>query len=1005
MNTRQASGTYTFLFTDIESSSSMWERHPVAMRAALRLHDGIVRSTMVSHRGNVFKATGDAFYAAFTRVSDAILAARDAQASLRSESWGETGELRVRMALHTGASHQRDGDFFGQPLNRCARLLDAAHGGQVLVSGTTQSLVAGMLPRGVDLEDLGVHRLRDLSEPERVYQVVASGLIPHFPPIRTLTLRPNNLPSRISSFVGRAREIHEIERVVASARLTTLMGPAGAGKTSLALQVAAQQVGAFPDGVWLAELAPVSDPAHVPATIAAALGVGLEPRSHLQPTLADQLHEKDLLLVIDNCEHVVTEVADSVDGILQRCPGVHVLCTSREALNVPGEITWPVRPLVLPDAAPDQTLGQLAETEAVQLFVERATSASPAFELTEQTAPAVVEICRRLDGIPLAIELAAARLRMLSLEEIVARLGDQLALLGGRSRTGPPWHRTIRAAIDWSYDLLDARERAVFCRLAVFRGGCTLEAAEAVCAVGEFREHDVLDIVAQLVDKSLVRVERLDDARYHQLTVLRDYGLERLEEHERHSEVCGRHFEFYRSVAAAGEEGLLGSEQAQWLDRLESEHENLLAALAWAGDDGDLQHALEMAGSLWRFWYVRGHLQTGRAQLDRLIAADEPASATVARAKALHGVGTIAAYEGDHETSRTCLAESLAISRELGDMGAVAKALNNQAYVAFMHEDYQTARPLYEESVAIKRELGDTLGIANSLNNLGLVALEIGDLAEAAGLLEESLGLARQIGNTEYEAAALFNLGTVRQQQADHVAARTLYSEALVMHENLRDRMRVAEALRGLGSTYHEAGDVHRARPLYDQSLEIARELGHVRVIAETLKNLGYLGIDIGDHVAARLCFSEALEIQERINHKRGIGHSLNGLGTIECARGFPDQAREFHGRSLRLGRETGHKQLTLESLECCVCLAVNEGQMERALLIAGGTTAQRQRAGLPLPSRRLTVLNERIGEASKAIDVEMAEELWVQGRSKDLNDLISYALSDLGGKPVLGSD
>jgi predicted ATPase len=967
------------------------------MHSALALHDGIMRSAMTSNGGRVFKSTGDALFAIFGRASDSLRAARDAQHELQEEPWSEAGELRVRMALHTGSGHERDGDFFGPPLNRCARLLDAAHGCQVLVSGTTQSLILTMLPEGIELRDLGEHRLRDLSESERVFQLVARGLVDQFPPIRTLSLRPNNLPIRLTSFVGRARDIDEIERVMASARLITLMGPAGAGKSSLALQVAGQQVGSFPDGVWMVELAPVSDSALVLSTIAAALGVRDQSQSSPELALADYLREKDLLLVIDNCEHLVAVVAAAVDGILRVCPGVHVLCTSREALNVPGEISWPVRPLSLPDVAETQTLRRLAETEAVQLFVERASTSMLSFELTEQTAPAVVEICTRLGGIPLAIELAAARLRMLSLQDIVARLGDRLALLQGKARTGLPWHRTMRGAIDWSYDLLTGPERAVFNRLSVFRGGCTLDAAEQVCAGGSVARRDVLDIVAQLVDKSLIQVERQDEARYRQLAILRDYGLERLAEHGDMADTCERHFEFHRILVEEGEEGLLGSEQARWLDRLESERENLLAALAWAGTHGDIQRGLQMGGSLWRFWYVRGHFSEGREQLDRLIASDSPASRTAARAKALHGSGTLAAYEGDYEASRSLLTESLEISRELGDLGAAAKAVNNLAYMTFMQEDYLAARPLYEESVAIKQQVGDKLGIANSLNNLGLVALELGDCGQAEALFRESLALARETGNKEYEAGALFNIGTVRLQQADHVAARAHYAEALTLQQALGDRNKVAETLRSLGLSYHEEGNVHRARQLYDESLEIHRELRNLHGASETLKNLGYLEIDLDDQVAARAYFADALAIQERIQFKRGIGHSLNGLGTIECARGFKDQARSFFGRSLRMGRDTGHRQLTIESLECYVCLAVDEGQHERALRVAGAEFAQRQECGLPLPDRRVKVLNERIGRACQVVDEELAEELWVQGRSMTLDEVIAFALDDLG--------
>ncbi|HEY7461690.1 MAG TPA: adenylate/guanylate cyclase domain-containing protein, partial [Gemmatimonadota bacterium] len=504
------SGTVTFLFTDLEGSTQLWERHPKLMPAAVSRHDELLREAVLRHGGHVFKTGGDGFCVAFDRAADALAAALDAQHALASESWGEVGALRARMAVHTGAAEVRDGDYFGAALNRSARLLAIGHGGQVLVSQTTFDLVRDALPADAELRDLGAHRLKDLQRPEQVYQLMHPTLGADFPALRSLEAVPHNLPLQLTSFVGRERELDLLRGQLSGARLLTLTGPAGSGKTRLALQLAAEVLEHYPDGIWFLDLAALTDPALVAQTAASALGLKEQTARSPLDVLADHLKSRRLLLVLDNCEHLIGACAALAERLLRAGPDVRILATSRESLSVAGEVAWPLPPLATPDPRrlPEyQPADALTQYEAVRLFIDRALLVQPTFAVTNANAPAVAQVCQQLEGIPLAIELAAARVKVMTVEQIAARLSDRFRLLTGGGRMATARHQTLRAAIDWSYDLLSEPERLLLRRLSVFAGGWTLEAAEAVCAGEGIEGWEVLDLQTHLVDKSLVLVE------------------------------------------------------------------------------------------------------------------------------------------------------------------------------------------------------------------------------------------------------------------------------------------------------------------------------------------------------------------------------------------------------------------------------------------------------------------------------------------------------------------
>ena len=749
-------GTVTFLFTDIEGSTPRWVQHPAAMRAALARHDALLHESIAAHGGVVLteRGEGDSFFALFARASDALAAACALQQALAAEPWPEAvAPIRVRMALHTGESGLAEGwDHRGAAVNRCARLRAVAHGGQVLLSGATYELVRDVLPPQVSLHDLGAHRLKDLTRPEQVYQLIHPALPADFPPLKTLDTHRHNLPVQLTPFIGREREVTAVrERLLDPQRhLLTLTGPGGTGKTRLALQVAAEVIEAFPDGVFFVNLAPITDPTLVLPTIAQTLGVVDAGGSPLHETLAEVLREKQLLLVLDNFEQVL-DAAVVVSAVLAACPRLRALATSRAALHVRGEREVPVPPLAVPDPRSLPPLPALPQYEAVRLFIARAQDVKPDFAVTNENARAVAEICARLDGLPLAIELAAARIRLLPPQALLARLSRRLALLTGGARDLPDRQQTLRAAIDWSYHLLTPTEQTLFARLAVFVGGGTLDAIEAICNTDGTL--DVLEGVESLVAKNLLRPEdgTAGEPRFGMLETIHEYARERLEESGAAEELRW-HAAYYLSLAEMVEPQLVGPEQGRWMARLEAEHGNLRAVLSWSRATDATETGLRLAGALWRFWWVRGYLNEGRAWLEDLLARSGEV-ATAMRAKALRGAGVLAWVQGNYGRATALFEEALALHRDLGDRRGIATALGNLGAVARYQGDYRRATTLYEEALARVRDLGDTHGIAIGLSSLGAVAWVQGDHRRATAQLAEALVLSQAVGDKTWNTA------------------------------------------------------------------------------------------------------------------------------------------------------------------------------------------------------------------------------------------------------------
>ena len=813
------SGTVTFLFTDIEGSTARWERQPEAMQAALARHDELVRAAIVEHGGHVVKTVGDAFHAAFRDARDAVNAAIDGQRRLQAEPWDEIGGLRVRMALHTGVTEQRDGDYYGPPMNRLARLLGIGHGGQILLSEATATLFREGPPAGAVLHDLGTHRLKDLSQPERVFQVSVPDLPGDFPRLASFDFHARNLPIQPTVLIGREHEIQALRALLAreDVRLVTLTGPGGTGKTRMGLQVAAEAVGSYDDGVVFVGLASIRDPGLVAATIAQTLGVHDLGNRPVMESLTAFLRDKQLLLLLDNFEQILP-AAPLVADLLGASSELKILVTSRAALHLRGEHEFPVPPLSLPEPGRRSLAQELATFPAVALFVQRATDVRPDFALTDATAGCVAEICRRLDGLPLALELAAARVKLLTPQAMLARLEHRLPLLTGGARDLPERQRTLRDTISWTYDLLSEDEQALFRRLSVFVGGCTLEAVQAVCGQGAGPGLDVLDGVASLLDKSLVRLSDGPDgeSRFAMLETVSEFATEQLGTSWEAGKLHRCHSEYFLKFAEAARPGLRGPDARIWLDRMEADHENLRAAIDWGESEGTstgIDLATRVAKACAWFWMIRGHLVQGRLRVERLIA--RAPTGTPAHARALLVASGLAYFVGDGARALRLGEEGLAEWQTIGDQRHVALAFARIADAYGRMGQLDRARTMLNRSRALSGHLRDQDDLEYPLVFMEARAAWLaGDLESARDLSSQVVENGRADGDQHTTLGGLRYLALLAHRQGDIQQAASLQAEALRLADGLRDYACTMHALAGFAYVALEADDAKRAARL-----------------------------------------------------------------------------------------------------------------------------------------------------------------------------------------------
>lgn len=947
------SGTVTFLMTDIEGSTRLWEQHPKPMAAALEAHDAVLRQAIAGRGGQIIKTTGDGVLAVFPRPGAALASAADAQRLLARHAWGDIDALRVRMAVHTGSAESRDGDYFGPALNRVSRLLGIANGGQILVSEVAAGLArdAGTTPG--ELVDRGEHRLRDLDRPEHVFQLIVADLPAELSTLRSLSSFRTNLTPQLTSFVGRDRELAEVRSLAERHRLVTLIGVGGTGKTRLMLQVGADLLDRHPDGVWLVELASVMDPALIATEMSRALGAAEEPRRAPLDALIEFLRSRSLLLLLDNCEHVIGAAADLVERLLETSPGLAVIATSREALSASGEIVYQVPSLDVPprDASPeehgqkdDAWLEDVRRSEAVRLFAERALTASPSFAVTAENADSVVEICRRLDGIPLAIELAAARVRVLSVQEIASHLGDRFRLLTGGRRTAVPRQQTLQALIDWSWDLLSDPERTLLARLSVFSGGATLEAAAAVAAAGEDfgptddvategtdgRLLDTLDVLTRLVDRSLVVVDHGEPSRYRMLETIRQYARERLTESGEATALHERHLAYFLSLAQQAAPALVGPESIAWLNRLDADIENIRAALEWAFES-DPERALRLCVALVSYWKQRG-MRPGASAWG--VASE---SVDVLR-RAVDAAHALPPWAPESRRDRLLL-----VSRVLAG-AAWAQATWGSAPVGLEWAD---------EAVALAREADDPAALSEALGALNLVSIFSGapNLRDMAAEASRAAEMAQ-----DWWLFTMIEAGWAVREAVD--------------------------------------GDIAAAEARLDRVAAAASRTGNPFVLAFTALNRGRV-YGLAKRLAeARPWFDTAISAYEEMDDHRFVIITKSDLAHALRQNGAIDEAEAKYAETIPAWQHLGNRGAIANQLECFALIAIERDRPAHAARLFGAAEAIREAADARMVEYERLEYEAALERLRERLDEADLRSAWTEARALSIEDAVRLALS-----------
>jgi predicted ATPase/class 3 adenylate cyclase/DNA-binding CsgD family transcriptional regulator len=1002
-------GTVTLLLADVEGSTRLWETQPEQMTAAIARLNRVVCEVIAAHDGvrPVEQGEGDSFVAAFARASDAVACALALQRA-------PLAPIPLRIGVHTGEVQLRDEDNYAGPtINRTARLRDLAHGGQTLLSGATEQLVVDRLPEGAWLTDLGTHPLRDLPRPERVAQLCHPDLVNEFPPLRTpSTVVSHNLPAQLTSFVGRQAELTQVRELLAGNRLVTLTGAGGVGKTRLAIQVAAQTAGEFSDGVWYVDLAPITDPELVPIAVARALGLPDQPGRSTLDTLLRYVTERQMLMVLDNCEHLLDASAALIIDLLGASSSLTLLATSRQPIGVAGEVSWRVPSLSLAD-------------EAIELFADRARLARPDFKLSDDNAAAVREICQRLDGMPLAIELATARVRALSLAEIVDSLHDRFRLLTGGARTAVRRQQTLRASVDWSHALLTQPERVLFRRLAVFLGGFDLDAAQAIAGHDEVERFQVLDQLTLLVDKSLVVADDSGGAtRYRLLETVRQYAAEKLGESGEADAVRARHRDHYTALAALLD-APARSDYERRLEQAETEIDNLRAAFGWSRENSDIEPAMQLASSLQPLWQARGRLREGLAWFDAALTdlnAQHPGVAPAVWARALADKAVLDAVLGADSMERA--QQALAVARELDEPALLARALTACGFSAGQSYDVEVARACFAEAIGLARALEDRWRLSQILALQAMSARAAGDTIAVRATAEEGRDLADAIGDRLGSRQCRFCLGVAQTIEGDLAGAAAQFAELVAEAKAAHDGLIEANSLAEQGVVLAWQGDTGAARAAADAAIQAAAEVGGIFAVLGhgALVNAGLAAGDVataqgaleawpqlsalpvtataqrvlgakaalagGDLLAARRCADEAVTI--------GTGFyrmwALTTRARVAIAQGEPDQAERDAHDALACAADVAAYLLIPDILECLAVVAGESGGHREAARLCGAAHEIRQRMG----AVRFKVWDAGYEASVAALRNAMGENdfdcAWAEGAALSTEEAIAYA-------------
>lgn len=883
--TDHPTGFVTFLFTDIEGSTMLAQKHDDVLPHLLSRHKEIIKNAVESNSGVVFRMAGDSACCAFSNGRDAVNAATDAQSRLLSEDW-KAAEIRVRMGIHSGEAQYNGADYTGYiTLARSNRVMSTAYGGQIIISERVYEDIKGalddFLTRGITFRDLGERRLKDVINPIRLYQVIAPGLREDFPPLKTLDARPNNLPVQLTSFVGREEVIKQLKERLQHTHLLTLTGFGGTGKTRIALQLAADVIDEFADGVFHSELSPLNDPSLIPQAIQNALGLQDEPGSSVVAGIIRHLKDKQMLLILDNCEHMIAESARICEQLLSNCPQLRIIATSREKLQCIGEQVFSIPRLEIPDDTAGLSPAQLMETESVKLFAERAVAVNPDFSITKDNSASVTELCRQLEGIPLALELAAVKTAQLTPAQISERLSDRFRLLSGGRRTALAKEQTLGAMVGWSYDMLTGSEKALLNNLSVFSGGWTLDAAEVVCSFDGMGDDSMFEMLGSLIDKSLITFD-LSVSRYSMLETIREYAALKLKESDLQASLESRHIDFFLKLAEESAVAIDKMPEKHRLDRLEAEMNNFRKAMKNSLKQERREDGVRIAINLGRFFEIRGYIAEGRNHITELLG-DPDMISSKHRARAFQWLGTFGWISGDLENAGLYYNKSLRLYRSLGNARGVSTTLGNLALIAQTRGQYEKAKLLNEKCLKSVMKIGEKGLIADTLLNSVAPFFHLREYEKAKENLKMSLEIYRGLNDMRGVSLALTNLGSIAGINHEFEDSVKYLHESMVIQRELGDTRGLAFTLESLGTISGNLGKNREAAEYFEESIRINKELGDKKNLASVLSNYGFFKHTIGNDEESLSLHRKCLELSLEIGYEAGVNNSLAGIAEALC--------------------------------------------------------------------------------------------------------------------------
>lgn len=992
------SGTVTFLFTDIESSTKLLHRLGENYEKVLSEHNSILRSVIKKFGGKEQDNSGDGFFISFNKAKAAVEAAIEIQKRLESHKWTGEVQVNVRMGIHTGEPNVSESGYIGIDVHLASRIGAAGHGKQILISETTKTLIENDLPEEISIKDLGKFCLKDFDKPETIYQIEIKGFQNEFPQLKTPAFKKSNIPFHLANLIGREKELEDVRKILLSGdkRIVTLTGPGGTGKTSLAYKISESLLGDFKDGVYVVLLASISDATLVSSAIARALGINETPSTPVMECLKDFLSSKKMLLVLDNYEQIVSS-ANILSELLDYCPDIKILVTSRIVLQIKNETEYFVPPLALPGSNYGKSISSLSQYPAVKLFIERAKAVKHDFTITEENAQAIAEICVRLDGLPLAIELASARIKLFTPQMILSRLGSKFDILKSKSRSLPERHQTLKQAISWSYDLLPDEEKKIFRWMSVFSGGSVIESIESIFGSMEKLEIDIHDGVEALINKSLLRRSDEDDAdaepRFYMLETIREFSMECLEDDEKL--ILMKHYvNYFLKLAEDAEPNLSKKGMEYWFNKLDYERHNFRNSLQWSFEQKDSSSALKLVGALLRYKIVRGNLVEGLNDILKAIKMPQENTITLYRAKALNAAGTIVHEISDYKSSLKLLEESLEIYKKLEDESGIASVLNNIAWVNIHLGNIYTAIKLSEEALELNTRLNNDLGVAVAKNNFAWLAFRQGDFEKAIVFNGESEKMRIKPGDSRGVAFAQVNTAWCEIMTGKFDEAAALIDKALLIIEELKDRQLSAWACNIKANLHHSMGNYDTAEDYLNNSIIVMKEIGNKWVIFQEMSWLGHIKMDKGDLVKAKKLIGESVELFRQNGSKWGTASSLVLLGQLYIKENNPVRAKELYSESLLLNIETGNKHLLMQCFDGMAEIAVLENDPEKAAILYGVSDEIKKitkycctKCESERRDKNLKLLNEKLQQ-------ETVTELFNEGRGMNVEEAVRLVIT-----------